>query len=64
MSKFSVTICDGCRKKITGELNEPQLGLVIYVPLTKMTGHYCYDCSAAIFNIMKDLAANKDGEKE
>lgn len=66
MSRVSVTLCDGCGKEITGKPMEPDLALVVCMPKTKMTAHYCYMCSSSLFNAMNELAEErkKAGEQE
>jgi hypothetical protein len=62
MSKVTVTMCDCCRKEITGKPFEPDLFLIVVLNNTKMTCHYCYECGAKIINAINQIvkATNHD----
>ena len=68
MSKICTTICDGCRKEITGALFEPNLCLTVVFNETKLVTHYCYNCGARIVesinNIIKDEKRKRTLEKK
>lgn len=55
MSKVSVTVCDCCRKEITGKPFEPDLCLIVILNRTKMACHYCYDCGGRIINAINSI---------
>ena len=59
MSKCSVTICDACRREITGKLNEPDLCLIVVLHNPQIVCHYCYDCGAKIIDSINNITASE-----
>ena len=64
MSKVTVTMCDGCRKEITNKPFEPNLALIVTMPSTKITAHYCYECATSIIDTINNLMQQKKWESE
>lgn len=63
MSKVTMTMCDGCRREITGKLYEPDLCLLVTLNRTKMTCHYCYDCGSKIIDFINKMVKEEDEKK-
>lgn len=55
MSKITMTICDGCRREITGKPNEPELCLTVTLAIVGMTCHYCRECSVEILDMINKI---------
>lgn len=60
MSRVSVTMCDCCRKEITGKPNEPNLALVVCMPKTKITVHFCVECATPLIETMNLMMEKRE----
>ena len=59
MSRVSVTVCDCCRKEITGKPDEPNLLMTIIVD-KKQVAHYCHLCALPIIKAMNEVIKEKN----
>ena len=59
MSRVSVTVCDCCRKEITGKPEEPNLLMTVIVD-KKQVAHYCHLCSLPIIEAMTEVIKEKN----
>lgn len=64
MSRVTMTVCDGCGKEITGKPFEPDLALIVTMPKTKMTVHYCYKCAIPLIEAMNKKTEERFATKE
>ena len=64
MSRVTVTMCDCCRKEITGKPFEPNLCLTVILNMSKMTCHYCYQCGSKIIQAINTIIENTEHESQ